>query len=337
MERVRPWNLLNPSRLIEQLREKLEKENRIYIIPTGIGCYFIAVIFILLMISLSYGHSLAFSTTFIFISIVMISAIYTHYNLYGIELVGVSQKEDCYAGKNPAIANIVLKNNSGRGKFDIVVKSENGMSAVKSYIAANEQVTVELQTDLSKRGRYNLYRFELRTEFPFTLFRAWKIFRHDVTIWVYPQILEDIQLPERQDHLEYEDMVDASLDTKPIDDLFNEFREHRPFKDNDSWKQVDWKLYAKTGELYLKTFETTLSHIINFQDSDLKKFSHLGKEGKLSVLTTWLYLTKIKSISYDFNIREFQLTQLKNRDQLHLTDLLLKEISLIDHKAANES
>ncbi len=79
----------------------------------------------------------------------------------------------------------------------------------------------------------------------------------------------------------------VGLHRSPYHGFSVEFSEHRPYMQGDALKNVDWKVFAKSGKYYIKQFEeetNLLSHI--FVDaSKSMQFKHSGKVSKIDYAT----------------------------------------------------
>ena len=96
-----------------------------------------------------------------------------------------------------------------------------------------------------KRGVHPLPEIVLETFYPLGLFRAWKIFRPQGEMVVYPK-------PVGQRTLEPANFAygeeELGLRTSPEGD-FGELKTYQP---GESYHQIAWKHYARTGHLYSK-------------------------------------------------------------------------------------
>ena len=193
--------VISPLKLLREgfwkrLGEKLlRSHDKIFIIPTRYGFYFISIVFVLFLISLSYGHSLAYTTTFIFVSLVMTSAHFTNFNLAGVEVMALHIPDEVYAGESFE-CRVTLRNTSRKTRFDIeVTLGEVGESQPES-IESGETKTIVLKVKGLRRGQVSIKRLRLATTFPFGLFYAWKFWLHKKDFVVYPkQLNERLSLP----------------------------------------------------------------------------------------------------------------------------------------------
>jgi uncharacterized protein (DUF58 family) len=96
-----------------------------------------------------------------------------------------------------------------------------------------------------RRGIFALPEFVLETYYPIGLFRAWKVFRPQGQVVVYPK-------PGGHRHLQPlhfdRGQEDLGLRTSPEGD----FGELKPYQEGESYHQIAWKHYARTGQLYSK-------------------------------------------------------------------------------------
>ncbi len=258
---------------IYELQKKINKlYDRVFILPTRFGVYFITIIFILFLMSLSYGHSLAISATFLFVSIVMISIIYTNYNLYGVVLKEQRSKKPFF---NHDDFQISLFNEWGRPRPDIELEvSLQSLHDKKNltYIGATSLLgrmdsSVNLKPLTSSKGRrgvYQIERIKVSSSFPFGLFRSWKFLRplsEQSRLYIFPNPLE----PKVEEELVYSlrnklmDQVDHSKQIKRLvtrSGIGTEnFYEHSPYRDSGGIKRIDWKIYSRTHELFEKHYE----------------------------------------------------------------------------------
>lgn len=247
--------IVSPLKLLRQgfwkrLGEKLLKShNKIFIIPTRYGFYFISIVFVLFLISLSYGHSLAYTTTFIFVSLVMTSAHFTNFNMAGIEVLALHIPDEIHAGES-FDCRVTLRNTSRKTRFDIEVSlGEVGESSAIS-IESGGTKSVTLKVSPLHRGQVSIKRLRLATTFPFGLFYAWKFWLIKKDFIVYPALAkESLNLP----------MPDSSGRNKgrmaQKKDLgADEFLGHQTFEDGMPFKGIDWKAYARGKGLLFKTF-----------------------------------------------------------------------------------
>ncbi len=272
------------------------RTNRIFIIPNRYGVYFLATLFTLFVISLSYGHSLAFTTTFIFSSLIAVSAHFTNYNIALIKLSSL-QGTEVIAGENSTF-EIVVKNESHKPRFDIQVSfSQSGESEVFS-LGPYESRVVELKAVVSDRGAYNVEKMRVFTTFPFGLFYAWSFKNINSSfICKASQSTDDLILPETRGY------ADESGSQKEIsfggsEDFFG----HINFLPGMPPKGMDWKAFARgKGKLYKKFVEFSGERLV----IDLDEVAGTLDE-RVSKMAKLLELAENSGSSYSLTLEKFQ-------------------------------
>lgn len=239
------------------------KKRRLYIMPTRVGFYFSAVVFILFLISFSFGHSLAYSSSFILISVLLISLPFTNYIISGVEVTGTGAR-GLYADEAGEI-EIQLQNLSGRHRFDLeldlALLSKNQQHRFQSRagsLAPGESRIVSVSLGDISPGQYQTLNIRLKSSFPFGLFFAWCYYSEAVDVWVFPKRKEQGKLISLSlhplDELRRDDLKKANKDERILGE-HDDFSHHSPFSEGHSFGSVDWKLYARSGVLYVKEFE----------------------------------------------------------------------------------
>ena len=263
----------NIHQKIYQLQKKFNKlYDRVFILPTRFGVYFIIIIFILFLMSLSYGHSLAISATFVFVSIVVISIVYTNYNIYGVDIKEERSNKSFF---NNDDFQIFLYNEWSRPRPDIEIEVTLRSLHEKrelTYIGATSLLSrmdssvrlKSLTSSKSRRGVYHMERIKVSTAFPFGLFRSWKYLEplsEQSTVYIFPNPLE----PQVKGEIvtnsgnKLKDQVDNSKQAKRLVTRSGvgteNFYEHSPYRDSGGIKRIDWKIYSRTHELFEKHYE----------------------------------------------------------------------------------
>ena len=279
------------------------RHNKIFIIPTRYGLYFIVIVFILFLISLSYGHSLAFTTTFVFVALVMTSAHFTNYNLAGVDIIAVHPPADTFEGGEARI-KVTLRNTTKKHRFDLFLKVSDYGECDAFTLAPGETSSHELSLKGLERGEYEIKRITVATSFPFGLFYAWKFWYEKQSFYIFPEITQDnIELPkplsnskERGDH-EGNPEIGAE-----------EFFGHQNYDVGMPLRAIDWKAYARGKGLLLKKFieQSDVNYIINRNDFLSPKKEIRDKETILKNLTELVLSVHGTGASYALVMNEEQ-------------------------------
>lgn len=237
-----------PSLTLANLRSRLGRPNRIYIMPTGRGALFLGVIVIMVLTAATYNNNLIFMLAFFLFSLFVVSMIQTHYNLKGVRLHFLST-EDGFAGDR---INLLFHLEQKRARFKnlLHVRSRSKRwptlsEGCESLNARDVRKPIRVTVQAPERGIHALPDFVLETFYPVGLFRAWKVFRPEGEIVVYPHPAGLRQLSLANDAQGEEEL---GLRNSPEGD-FGELKNYLP---GESYHQIAWKHYARTGSLYSK-------------------------------------------------------------------------------------
>lgn len=148
--------------------------------------------------------------------------------------------------------------------------------------------TVPLVLEKHDRGVFPLPALTLKTTFPFSLFQASKKIVPAGDYVVYPAIepgapsWPEVALSPRRADRQGEEVV--------------AFREHQH---GDAMNTVDWKVSARAQKIVVRQFEspTRKSMIFSF-----RQVEHLGLEGALSRLATWIVRAHAEGIEYGLDL-----------------------------------
>ncbi len=233
---------------IEKFRRSMVRQNRIYIIPSGQGLLFLAAVVVLILTAATYNNNLIFILGFFMFSVFVVSMLQTHYNIKGVRL-NFASAEETFAG-DPLTVHVELSQKRAKWKRQLRIRT-----ASKKIPTITQRREDLLPTDSSRicsfdikveqRGLHRLPDVILETYFPLGLFRAWKVFRFDQILVVYPKPdVSKILVPGNFES----GQEDLGLRTSPEGD----FGELKNYLKGESYRQIAWKHYARTGDLYSK-------------------------------------------------------------------------------------
>ncbi|HEY5789039.1 MAG TPA: DUF58 domain-containing protein, partial [Gammaproteobacteria bacterium] len=157
---------------------------RIYILPTGLGLAFAAMLVAMLLGSLNYANNLGLAFTFLLAALGLVTMHACHRNLAGLR-VGSAGTEPPFAGQDAGF-RLGLSNDSAVARFDIEASHDAG--AMQSVtVPPRGDARLRLQLPTRRRGRVRLERCEIATRYPFGLFRAWSVLHTPADCLVYPK------------------------------------------------------------------------------------------------------------------------------------------------------
>lgn len=144
-------------------------------------------------------------------------------------------------------------------------------------LIGNQRITRQLILDCSKRGYYQIDKIELST-FSLLYGKKYAVEKSaDADIYVYAKRtdISDILIT-------YEKMMGSlQCEKRLYDDPFA-FKSIREYTMTDPMKTINWKASAKTGELMVNTFDSTIMRSImiylDIEDSGIIKYENLIEE-----------------------------------------------------------
>ena len=224
------------------------RENRIYIMPTGNGALYLAGIVVLILTASTYNNNLIFILAFFLFAVFFVSMLQTHYNLKGVRLQYNGSEEGFQGDRIGLNAYITQKRPRTKKALQLRTSSKTFVTLKNAREDLRPQDTMKptrIEVRAWKRGLHKVPTLIVETQYPLGLFRAWKVFRPEgeIVIFPAPQAGPPLQ-PRAFDQGEQ----DQGLRTSPDGD-FGELKNYAP---GESYHQIAWKHYARTGTLYTK-------------------------------------------------------------------------------------
>jgi len=247
---------------------------RIYILPTGLGVAFAAMLFAMFLGAMNYANNLALGLAFTLGALGLTAMHYCHRNLAGLKLASAAS-QPVFAGETAHFC-IALENPSALARHELTVGNEHGTATPVRIDPAGRAV---LQVDLPapRRGALRLDHFEVATGHPFGLFRAWTHVHMDLTCIVYPR-----PAPRGAGPPPVETDIGGPQDSQRGDEDFAGLRTFHP---GDAPTRIAWKAYAREHSLQVKVYAGTAvtSHWL-----DWHSLPGLSVEARLSQLCRWI-------------------------------------------------
>lgn len=231
------------NRRIPRSDQRAFGQRNIFILPTGAGVVFAILLLIMLITGINYQNSLIYLLTFLLAAIVVAAMHQTHRNLCGLELTLIQ------AGEGFAGDRIPLRLRAVSPRHDTLALSLACDEAVlnQQHIPSGQQVELNLAIPSHRRGYLQPDRILVETRFPFGLFKAWSWLRPVTSGIVYPNplvapdVVSTVQDGEEQSQ-------SRSMDG-------NDHADIRPWREGDMSQRVQWKRYARTGEMVIADWE----------------------------------------------------------------------------------
>jgi uncharacterized protein (DUF58 family) len=215
---------------------------KIYILPTRYGLIFGLLLLLLLFGAMNYANNPAFLLTFLLVGLGLVATIYTWRNLAGLELAA-GRCEPVFAGQDAHFEVRLL--NRRHGERPAIRLNIQGHTPVATDLSGDSSI-LSLTCATEQRGRLQLGRLVVATEYPLGLLRAWSYVELDSACLVYPTpgpAMPPADLPDYSHSAEGDKGVG-------VDDFVG-LRTYRP---GDSPRQINWKALAREQGLQTKQF-----------------------------------------------------------------------------------
>lgn len=234
--------------LARKLHSRMVRLNHIYIMPSGRGMLFLGAIIVLVLTAATYNNNLIFVLAFFLAALFVVSMLQTHFNLKSVRLQFLSADEAFEGEKITLLFQVYQRRLGNKRALSIrsLSKQWSTLEPGLEELTPREPVRpVRMTVKAWRRGIYPLPDIALESYFPLGLFRAWKVFRPQGELVVYPKPAGQRALEPRSFAFGEQDL---GLRTSPEGD-FGELKNYQP---GESYHQIAWKHYARTGDLYSK-------------------------------------------------------------------------------------
>ncbi|WP_227546092.1 DUF58 domain-containing protein [Marinobacter fonticola] len=230
------------NRKIPRSDEQHFTRKNIFILPSGAGAVFGLLLLIMLMTGINYQNSLIYLLTFILGAIFVAAMHQTHRNLAGLTLTLVSASEG-FPGER---LNFRLRATSHDEAYAIRFTTPE-KETVRINVPPGEVLDFDVPVLARKRGPVSAGDIKIDTRFPFGLLKAWSWMRPESTGVCYPRPVTPPYAAGGEEE------GDRNSQPRKSDDLSH--ADLRPWRQGDLSQRVQWKRYARTGEMVIADWE----------------------------------------------------------------------------------
>jgi len=273
---------------IHRTKTKVLDRNKIFIFPSGQGFFFCATIICLFIAGINYANSLVLVTCFMLASLFLVTILHTFRNLSGLE-VSIGRIENTFVGEN-ALFTVRLKPLFDR-PYEAVNLVWHGV-VQQADILDQTQADIEIFLPCDKRGVFKPARLKLESKFPLGIVTTWAYVDFDCSCLVYPKPINNDSKLGEVNSSEQEGKKTLPRGVEDFDML-------RHYQAGDSLRHIDWKSYAKTDELYTKSF-------VDYADEhvwlDWDTIGDVDVELKLSYLCYWVLKLSEKNVMFGLRL-----------------------------------
>ncbi len=258
----------------------MKPAERIYIVPTWAGLILAAVAFSIFVAGY-FADGFGSPAQGLVIALVVagiVAMIRTNDNLRGIEIT--SCRSEPAAAGDDVILNLSITNTSNHKRLGLKARFRSGWklhgTAAIPLLRAGETRTVEVRVPTSRRGEFPTPAIWVSSNQPVGVCFAWKIFSNCGKYHVYPRGRSWKQSPPE----------DGGENGKKVRAGTEDASGHRAYEPGDLLARMDWKVFARTGRLAVRTFDSHNAEqmILRWEDTAFLQ----NDEDRLDQLSFWV-------------------------------------------------
>jgi uncharacterized protein (DUF58 family) len=211
----------------------------VYILPSGAGWLFAALLAVLLIASINDRLALGHALTFGLASVALVSMPITHAQVRGLRL-RLQAPAPVAAGTSGALVLDVEHPGPARHGLKLRMAGQT----VDLALPADGTSTVHLPLPAAQRGWQTLPALVVESRFPFGLFRAWTVWRPTPARLVWPAAEHPV--PAFPTNAQADGQAPATFAHRPQSP--GDFNGLRPWRASDGPREIAWKHLARRPE-----------------------------------------------------------------------------------------
>ncbi len=263
-------------------------QNRIFILPTAAGLWFLCAALVILLLGINYENNLVYAVSFLLLSLFVLSILHTYSNLAGLTITALSAKP-CLVGEN-AEFELLLRTDSRRD-YEALQLSWVGQAPVSCDLIQDSERRVRLYAQPPERGWWRPGALLIETLYPLGLLRAWTWLETDLKALAYPRPLPGDALPPGSGSSD----KGATLSGRGSED----FAGLEAYQRGMSPRQIAWKQLAAGQGLHAKQF---VDHADEQLWLDWSQWPELDNEQRLSRLCFWTLELSRQGLEYGLRL-----------------------------------
>ena len=278
---ARRLSLLARPRVPESLPVRLDRR-RVYVLPTGFGAFFAALLFSMVLGALNYNNNPALLLALLLCSAGLASLMAAHLQLSGLSIDAIGA-EPVPAGAVMQV-HVAISARDGRTRRGLRLQGM-GRDAV-APVLAGDPVVATLAVPTEQLGWLDPDRIRLSTTQPLGLARAWSWVWPQTPLLVYPMPESNgPPLPEGFGQQQATRLHPAGEDMHHL----------RAYRAGDPRRAISWKHSARRDALLVREYEQPLSQDVAL---DWQALSGMEHELRIRRLARWVDLAEREGRRY---------------------------------------
>lgn len=271
---------------------RLVEKQKTLIVPTGFGWSFGLTALTIFVFAVGFSNNLIFMLVFSMVGVAVATAFFTNRNIEKIKFHSL-KAPIIFADEVTVLQLRLSSTGDSRAahdlKFSLVDARKKTVCVQGVSLKGKGTETIELEYIFTHRGAQLLPIVEVRIDFPFGLFQAWKRMAEKNEVVVFPSRQGDRHWPVS--------LLGGELGTSGF------FKGHRIFHRSDSVRQIDWRASSRRQELLVKQFEGEQQKTLTFT---WEQTAHLNDfEARISQLALWIDLAEKNNHKYSLRLGKF--------------------------------
>ncbi|HJT99136.1 MAG TPA: DUF58 domain-containing protein [Rhodanobacteraceae bacterium] len=268
----------------ERLPIRLDRR-RIYVLPTGFGFAFAALLFAMLLGALNYSNNPALLLTCVFAAACGASLFAGFRTMNGLALTALRAGE-CHAGAPLAMRLRFAESTRARPSLRL----RRGEVETAFALGAGGETEISLEFATERRGWFRPGRWRLSSDYPFGLFRIWSWLNPDAEFLVYAT--PEMPSPPLPAGLgRDEDPVRAGIGEEQAG--------LRDYRVTDPPRLIAWKASARHDSLLVRDTERRSDDALVL---DFDALDGLDAEARIRRLTAWVLAADAAKRDYVLSI-----------------------------------
>lgn len=287
----------------QRIQEYSFNKNNVYIVPSRYGFRYVGINFFLFIIAITYANNLALLISFFMVTYFIIQMFASHRIIFDIAFKKLHFENQFLSEK--VYFTVFFEHELELGNAPLIEIEFHTKNRVKLPSARFTKMT-GANSFLSEikgidRGKFELKRIKLYTNGHSKMFHVWRYYKLEQTIYIYPS--------KKMTPVTKDDSQSSEISLLQERD----FDQHIRYISGMPSKRIDWKVYAKSGELYSKRFidhlsksrEINYAKLIGNKEDRLQQMSYLIDRSNYEKISYSLVLPNLK-ISADLGQQHFR-------------------------------